>query len=232
MMRFILSVSICLLFYVVHAQDTLYLDAGLKPTGQKNASYIKIISQAENGMRVKTLTGRFTIVSDEYYTDSLFKTLSGRAIYYHDNGQVRSSGIHRNNQRDSTWNFYFESGQAAATVVFNKGNIDKKKYFDLDGRDAPDRDHQPAFKGGNKEFGNYLSSNFKIPPGKDKIHGKIIVGFTITTQGRIKDVNIFQSVDKDLDKEAMRVISTMPDWEPAIQFNTPVSVKYSVPIAF
>ena len=81
----------------------------------------------------------------------------------------------------------------------------------------------------------FLMMNMKYPQTavKAKQQGRVIVGFIVRKDGTVSDVHITRSVGYDvLDKEAMRVVKSMPAWEPGKQNGKPVNVKYNVPITF
>lgn len=93
----------------------------------------------------------------------------------------------------------------------------------------------PQFKGGNKALMEYLMMNVKYPESaaKAKQQGRAVVGFVVRKDGTVSDVYIVKSTGYDvLDNEAMRVVKSMPAWEPGKQKGKPVDVKYFVPITF
>ena len=93
----------------------------------------------------------------------------------------------------------------------------------------------PKFKGGESAMMEFLMMNMKYPQTavKAKQQGRVIVGFIVRKDGTVSDVHITRSVGYDvLDKEAMRVVKSMPAWEPGKQNGKPVNVKYNVPITF
>ena len=93
----------------------------------------------------------------------------------------------------------------------------------------------PKFKGGNKAMMEFLMMNMKYPASaaKAKQQGRAVVGFVVGKDGTISDVQIKKSAGHAvLDEEAMRVVKSMPAWEPGKQKGKPVNVKYYVPITF
>jgi len=92
----------------------------------------------------------------------------------------------------------------------------------------------PQFPGGNSALNSWIYANMKYPKkaAEDKITGKVYVTFLITSTGKIKNVDIQQSVDPLLDAEAKRLISNMPDWKPGTQAGKPVDVRYRMPVEF
>lgn len=92
----------------------------------------------------------------------------------------------------------------------------------------------PEFPGGMTAMLQYLSRNIKYPSFAlaHGIQGRVLVSFTIDTDGSIIDPGISKGVHPSLDAEAIRVVWTMPKWNPGKQKGKPVKVKYTVPIVF
>ncbi len=92
----------------------------------------------------------------------------------------------------------------------------------------------PEFPGGINALLEYLKKNIKYPAicRDNNIQGRVIVSFVVNKDGKIVDPEVVKGVNPSLDKEALRVISTMPNWKPGYQRGKPVRVKYSVPVNF
>ena len=93
----------------------------------------------------------------------------------------------------------------------------------------------PKFKGGESAMMEFLMMNMKYPQTAVKANqqGRAIVGFVVRKDGTVSDVHITKSAGHAvLDEEAMRVVKSMPAWEPGKQKGKPVDVKYNVPITF
>lgn len=95
-------------------------------------------------------------------------------------------------------------------------------------------EQMPMFPGGDAALMEYLSSNIHYPAeaAKKGIQGRIVVGFIVERDGSLSDVHVFRSVDPALDREAIRVIKSMPKWQPGKQNGNTVRVKYQVPVLF
>jgi len=92
-----------------------------------------------------------------------------------------------------------------------------------------------SFQGGDvNSFFNWVTKNLTYPTIaiKNKIEGKVYVQFAINSNGEVVDVKVVRGVDPSLDKEAVRVISSSPKWEPAKQKGTNVKQQFTIPIAF
>ena len=92
----------------------------------------------------------------------------------------------------------------------------------------------PEFPGGTTELMKYLSSNIKYPTISQEMGsaGRVIVQFVVNRDGSIANPTVVRGVDAYLDKEAIRVISSMPKWKPGVQNGKAVRVKYTVPVVF
>ena len=96
-------------------------------------------------------------------------------------------------------------------------------------------EQMPEFpNGGMAGLMSFISKNLKYPTicQESGVQGKVIVFFVVEKDGSTTDFRIVRSVDKYLDKEALRVLSSMPKWIPGKQKGVPVRVKYTVPINF
>ena len=80
----------------------------------------------------------------------------------------------------------------------------------------------------------YLGKSIKYPTIAQETgtQGRVIVQFVVNKDGSIVDVKVVRGVDPYLDKEAIRVISTMPKWKPGEQRGKPVRCKFTVPVMF
>ena len=115
---------------------------------------------------------------------------------------------------------------------------DKQNGNAVQGKDAEyavsELDSQPEFPNGNDGIVKYLSENIKYPKKalKNGITGKVFIQFVIDKTGKVTNVTAVRGVEKSLDKEAVRVIKSMPKWKPGIKDGQPVKVKYTIPINF
>ena len=95
-------------------------------------------------------------------------------------------------------------------------------------------EQMPMFPGGNAALMGYLRDNIHYPTvaAENGVQGRVVVGFVVERDGSITDVNILRGVDPSLDREAMRVVKSMPKWTPGKQNGSAVRVKYQVPVSF
>lgn len=95
-------------------------------------------------------------------------------------------------------------------------------------------DHNAEFPGGFPKFQEYIVRSIKYPfqAKKDKLQGKVMLNFTVDTDGSIIDIKVVGHISKELDQEAVRVMENCPKWNPAIKNNTPVRVNHDFGINF
>jgi len=95
-------------------------------------------------------------------------------------------------------------------------------------------EEMPQFPGGEIALCKYIANSIKYPVVAQKtgIQGKVYVSFIVDKDGGVTDVKVLQGVDPLLDREALRVVRSLPRWKPGKQRGVPVKVSYTVPINF
>ena len=106
-------------------------------------------------------------------------------------------------------------------------HVEEEKVFDV-------VEQMPSFPGGPQALLQYLNSNVKYPvvAQENGVQGRVVISFVVEKDGSVTDVQVAKSVDPSLDKEAQRVVKSMPHWIPGKQNGSAVRVKYVVPVSF
>ena len=114
-----------------------------------------------------------------------------------------------------------------APVIKKDEEAEPEKVFDM-------VEQMPTFPGGQQELMAYLGKNIKYPTiaQENGTQGRVIIQFVVERDGTISDVHIARGVDPYLDKEAVRVVQSMPKWIPGKQNGKAVRVKFTVPVMF
>lgn len=104
---------------------------------------------------------------------------------------------------------------------------EENKVFDI-------VEQQPMFPGGPAALMKYLSEHTKYPvvAQENGVQGRVTVQFVVEKDGSISDVHVLRGVDPSLDKEAVRVVKSLPRWTPGKQNGITVRVNYRVPVLF
>ena len=92
----------------------------------------------------------------------------------------------------------------------------------------------PQFPGGEKEMYKYIYDNIKYPVVDQEmgVQGKVTVRFVVTKNGDISDIQLLKGISPTCDKEAIRVLKSMPKWVPGKNNGVAVPVYFTMPIVF
>ena len=95
-------------------------------------------------------------------------------------------------------------------------------------------EQMPRFPGGERALKKYLKSHINYPPmaAENNVQGKVVVQFVVNKDGSVGEVKLVRSVDKDLDREAIRVVKSLPKFTPGRQNGEAVNVWYTLPVPF
>ena len=126
-----------------------------------------------------------------------------------------------------------ETGQAVEIAyvppsIEEEEEVEEQEIFEV-------VEQMPEFpNGGMAGLMQYLSKNIKYPTiaQENGTQGRVTVQFVVNADGSIVDAKVIRGVDPYLDKEALRVINSMPKWRPGMQRGKAVRVKYTVPVMF
>lgn len=95
-------------------------------------------------------------------------------------------------------------------------------------------EHMPEFPGGDDELMKFIKNKLRYPKMEldNHIEGKVIVRFVIDEEGSVQNPIVTQKVSLGLDKEALRIVRSLPKFIPGKQQGKPVKTYYNVPITF
>ena len=144
-----------------------------------------------------------------------------------------------------------ESEHSAGSVDFDKGTdnkdviqewkdevvVEKKEEKPKEAKAEPvfqSVEQMPQFPGGEVALMKFLQSHINYPPmaAENNVQGRVVVQFVVDKTGKVGEVKVVRSVDKDLDKEAVRVCKSLPKFTPGRQNGQAVSVWYTLPVTF
>lgn len=96
-------------------------------------------------------------------------------------------------------------------------------------------EQKPKFNGGDaNEFSRWVNKRLVYPQicVENGVQGRVTLSFTVMPDGSLSNISVLRGVDKELDKEALRVVSSSPRWEPGRQRDRAVPVTYTFPVVF
>lgn len=243
------------------AQDTIYYNRLWKETTPANAAYFRIRTKSTTGWQVTDhwLSGK-TQMSGAYSDDSChvkagefvyFDTTgianhrvtyangkqNGPESYFYPDGHPRMTGNNKDDDADGEWIGYYPSGKLSGKARYKKGKQVSGAFYHEDG--SPDKSikefmRESEFPGGVAQWLRFLNKTLRYPDSAVtyEIQGTVIVDFMVSKEGKAHNFHISQSVDKNLDAEALRVMNLMPDWIPAIYGGIPSDSYKRQPIVF
>ncbi len=139
-----------------------------------------------------------------------------------------------------------ESQTAIGSTNFDKGTDDinvvreyKDEVIVEEKKPEPEQvfqsvEQMPKYPGGEAELMKYIREHLRYPTmaAENNIQGRVVVQFVVTKNGSIGEVKVVRSRDVDLDKEAVRVVKSLPNFIPGRMNGQPVNVWYTLPINF
>lgn len=95
-------------------------------------------------------------------------------------------------------------------------------------------EQMPEYPGGTTELLKYISEHLKYPvlAAEQGIQGSVTIRFVVSPTGEVTDVEVFRPLDPSCDREAVRVIKSLPKWMPGKQNGKAVPVYFTVPVRF
>jgi TonB family protein len=162
--------------------------------------------------------------------------LDGHVQYFTKKGSLLMDGYYDNNVIAGVWKIYNKEGDFVRQISYN---FDDSKHDTVNTETLQNLDDayeaMPSFQGGDiNNFRFFVQTNIFYPPHcvENGISGRIFVKFCVDKYGNVVDVELDRGVDKTLDKEALRVISSSPKWTPGYQEGKPVKVQFTFPVVF
>lgn len=190
---------------------------------QRNASDMVtgetiIVKKEEPNPRNRQLEGAISLGNKEKLLEEENRK-DGEASY---NPSLETKEIKKNIKGNSSKN---QGRNAVTRSAIGIDSIESSKIFD-------NVDEEASFPGGIAACMKYIADNFRYPniQGDCSIQGKIVVSFIVNEDGNLNDIKVKKSVYSDLDKEAVRVVKSMPKWIPAKQNGKAVKSKYTLPV--
>jgi len=161
------------------------------------------------------------------YTDEELEAEEGEFIYYYRNGNIESKGMCSEGIKYGVWERYLWDGSRRADRYYSGTTVD-------DFVNSKHRLKSASFPGGEEAMYAYIAQNTEYPePAIAKsIEGTVEISFAISQHGDIMNPSITKSANYYLDKEAERLVSAMPIWEPAMKGGYYLQSTYVLPIEF
>lgn len=167
----------------------------------------------------------------------LWGKLNGSYQSYWNDGNIKKEGSYHQGKKIGNWKMFYRNQKPALTEEYDEsGKLVDGVYFDEDGKTVNSQSiiHPPSFPGGMKAFYQFLAKEIRYPADaqKNRIEGTVRLAFVVTTSGKIHDIDVVESPNSDLSREAVRVLQYSPNWIPAKELGELINMKYTVPVRF
>ena len=216
MLRLIYFVLLCLMALNVEAQ-------GLRlPTKRQHskASSVRVTVKKPAPQR-KVVVNRPRVVKPRSVQPRPSKPVSDYDVYVYDDcptAKKKAKSKSRNSCEDSDCEDpeYDSSGDMSSE--------DADKIYTI-------AEQMPSFKG---NVNSWLSSHIQYPAvaAENGVQGRVIVKFVVTAEGYVSQTQVVRGVDQSLDRDAIRVVNSMPAWNPGMNNGEYVNVWFTLPITF
>ena len=162
--------------------------------------------------------------------------LHGLDLEWHDNDSLRHSIGYKQGKYDGELKTYYKSGKLKREELYKAGEQQYGNCYAEDGTETafvPYRE-MPEFPGGESALLRYLGQNIRYPASsqRNRESGVVVINFIVNKYGGINKPQVIGSVSRDLDNEALRVVSKMSGWKPGTFEGEKVDVLYTLPVRF
>lgn len=202
------------------------LNRTMEPTsGENDYLYYRIATPNPDGKfsaEVFFLSGNIKMRGN--YLDEDMTIEDGFFQFFYQNGRCESEGQFVNGRKTGIWKRF----------EYN-GNPKKDRYYPPEINQISKEGHSPAsFPGGYNAMVDYIQDNIAYPEPAElkQIQGTVKISFNIDEEGQLRDITVLESAHYFLDKEAIELVQSMPNWKPAARKETPVASTYILPIRF
>lgn len=172
-----------------------------------------------------------------YVTNTAYDVKNGPyRLYYPDGILIDNEGMYKNDVQIGNWYYYHRNGKLSGKEIYEDGLLVDAEYFNEDGSKLTDITaavrEKPSFPGGVIEMDKFVQKIIELPEEvvKNKITGKMAVGFIVEPDGTLSSPKIELSLNRALDEAAFKVLDQMPKWIPAKSHNRLIRAKYTMPI--
>jgi TonB family protein len=216
--------------------DTIFLNSKWEPVKEKRAKYYRIIEKINdtlfqvseyNFMNVNLMNGKYSSI------DPLIE--NGSFIFLeHNSNKIKAYGKYSDGAMVGDWIYFNQSGDSVIV------NYDFQLKDNDDTGYSPDNfihPTMPIFDGSGDiavAFRDYIFRNQIYPalPKLRSIEGRVLVQFSISPKGKVSDIKVIESANRDLEREAIRVIANSPDWIPGRYGDKLTTIMFTFPVYF
>lgn len=234
----------------------------LKEVPQSRAScFAYVVPQDDSTFWVQQYRRDSSQYLEATFEDAALKIKKGKCYYYYDNDSLRSFGNFVDNEKEGLWKFYWEDGKAnqegtykvgkphgewlyyradgslSSREQYEVGERLSSEWYDESGKAFTPKEtdeYDPEFPGGEAALMRYIADNVKYPEISMEMaeQGTVYIQFVVEEDGELTSFKVIRGVSDALDKEALRVMKSMPKWKPGFLHNRKQKVRFTLPVTF
>lgn len=218
-------------------QKTNYSEG--KPTGNRLRFYQNGSMKSVSTYQLDEEGKRSSYVIKDFYDSLGNQTVfdgDGVAQYYHGNLVKKDSGSYLSSKKNGIWKGYHASGKLYYQENYVDDELSYGVSFDEEGNEFEYQTLEKAAEtpDGLSGFYNYVANNMSYPTDarRNGTEGRVYIQFIVDRDGSVRDVKCVKGISSSCNKEAVRVISLSPYWNPALHRGQTMHQKIVMPIVF
>ena len=213
-----------------NAQEKIYFTKDFKEVKSAElATYYSTYEDIEGGTQRTTYNIDGTLKNSAQFSNMKRNIRNGTAKSWYKSGSIETVSFYVKNKLQGLQTRYYENGQIKRTENFDKNEFVDGKCFDENGSEITFFPYyeKPEFPGGTKKFYKYIAQSFKMPNGAK---GTIKVKFVVQADGKLREFEILEGLNYDMNVEVLRILHSSPPWTPGKIDGEIADISYSIPI--
>lgn len=163
-------------------------------------------------------------------------TLEGVFFCYHDDGALKTKGYYKKSELNDSLITFYKDGTIRRKDYYDRGELINGFCFSSLGADTSyfPYETEAEFPGGTSSLSSWIGENIVYPDEAIEFNdqGRVYISFVVEKNGWVSNVTVERGVALSLDKEAQRVVKSMPSWKPGELDGYPIRTRCHLPINF
>ena len=220
--------ALCSLTLATAQMRTEMLDSQFKVLSAESANLVKYVREvtpeADGSFLVKVNFKTGEMMMTGRYLDDELQIEDGLFTFFYANGTTESTGRYRNGNKVGAWKRWNYDGRSKPDRLYPDENF----------RRSTRTTAAAKFPGGREALRKLVSDSLQYPQEarERKLEGTVYVTFIIDAAGDVRQAEVTEGVHYLLDEEALRFVSKMPAWTPALRQGVPIDTSFIMPITF
>lgn len=236
-----------LIVHFVNGQEKIYYDADRNLTSKISLAFAYKITEKSAANTDSLFKETFYYLTGEKKSESSYiniykhrklkeKKNTGEWWEWFANGNIQLKAFYEEGQLQGDFCTYWPNGKQRRKDIFEKGKLVEGNCFDSTGNKITKYfpyETWPMFPGGEEKLFKFISNSIKYPTDMQvAVNGTAYTEFFVEANGKISNIRTVHNNNTNIDREAIRVVKSMPDWIPSTHEGQNVRAKLMLPISF